>query len=177
MASKPIVVAAAGSLRAPFTVIRADFELERNRAVQLNFGASGLLLDLIEAGETVDVFASANMEHPRALVRSGWSTRAQTIARNGMCLLARSGIEVVTDTALDVMLDPEVKLGTSTPVADPSGDYAWDVFRRAEVVRPGALGQLSGKARQLTGGGTRRGRRRTAMSMVDSLQRAKPMCS
>ena len=30
------------------------------------------------------------------------------------------------------MLDPAIKLGTSTPVADPSGDYAWQVFQRIE---------------------------------------------
>ena len=33
---------------------------------------------------------------------------------------------------LAVLLDPQWKLGTSTPKADPSGDYAWEVFRRAE---------------------------------------------
>ena len=151
-AAEPIVVAAAGSLKGPLTAIRVAFEQERGQAVQLNFGASGLLLEMIRAGGTVDVFASANMEHPRALVQSGWATRAQGFARNSMCLLARSGINVGTDTVLDVMLDPKIKLGTSTPVADPSGDYAWEVFRRAEAIRPGANAALSGKARQLTGG-------------------------
>ncbi len=152
IAPAPIVVAAAGSLKGPLTAIRMIFEQERGQPVQLNFGASGLLLDLIKGGERVDVFASANMEHPRALVQSGWATRARGFARNSLCLLARSGIDVATETVLDVMLDTKVKLGTSTPIADPSGDYAWEVFRRAEVIRAGAFDQLSGKARQLTGG-------------------------
>ena len=30
------------------------------------------------------------------------------------------------------MLDPAIKLGTSTPKADPSGDYAFEVFRKAD---------------------------------------------
>src|SRR5262249_19580089 len=48
--------------------------------------------------------------------------------------------------------DPSVKLGTSTPKADPSGDYAWEVFRKAEDIRPGSRLRLEQKALQLTGG-------------------------
>jgi ABC-type molybdate transport system substrate-binding protein len=50
------------------------------------------------------------------------------------------------------MLEAPVRLGTSTPRADPSGDYAWEVFRRADAQRPGAFATLSHKALQLTGG-------------------------
>jgi len=51
------------------------------------------------------------------------------------------------------MLDPAVRLGTSTPKADPAGDYAWVMFERIEQRgRPGAFATLSGKALQLTGG-------------------------
>jgi molybdate transport system substrate-binding protein len=53
---------------------------------------------------------------------------------------------------LERMLDPKVKLGTSTPKADPSGDYAFEVFRKAEVTKPGAQDVLEKKALQLTGG-------------------------
>jgi ABC-type molybdate transport system substrate-binding protein len=50
------------------------------------------------------------------------------------------------------MLDPQVKLGTSTPRADPSGDYAWEVFRKAEKLRPGTFAALERKALKLVGG-------------------------
>lgn len=50
------------------------------------------------------------------------------------------------------MLDPEVKVGTSTPKADPSGDYAWELFDLAEAIKAGAAATLKGKALQLTGG-------------------------
>jgi molybdate transport system substrate-binding protein len=33
------------------------------------------------------------------------------------------------------MLDRGVKLGTSTPKADPSGDYAFEVFRKGHRAR------------------------------------------
>ena len=69
-----------------------------------------------------------------------------------MCLLTGARSHATTASALDAMLDPAVKLGTSTPKADPSGDYAWEVFHKAEALRPGAFATLTAKARQLTGG-------------------------
>ena len=57
------------------------------------------------------------------------------------------------------MLDPAVKLGTSTPKADPSGDYAFEVFAKAEKLKPGANAALEKKALQLT---RRTGERRAA---------------
>ena len=46
-----------------------------------------------------------------------------------------------------------MRLATSTPGADPGGDYAWAVFARAEAVRPGAQVALESKALKLYGGG------------------------
>jgi ABC-type molybdate transport system substrate-binding protein len=50
------------------------------------------------------------------------------------------------------MLDPTVRVATSTPGADPGGDYAWAVFARADAVHPGAQAILQQKALQLVGG-------------------------
>ena len=50
------------------------------------------------------------------------------------------------------MLDPAIKLGTSTPKSDPSGDYAWAVFRNIDRLRPGSFAVLERKALQLVGG-------------------------
>jgi ABC-type molybdate transport system substrate-binding protein len=106
--------------------------------VQAKFGASGLLKDEIAAGARAEVFASANMEHPQALAAEKRSGPVVPFARNRLCALVRPGLEVTPESLLDRMLDPQVKLGTSTPKADPSGDYAWEVFRKAEKLRAGA---------------------------------------
>ena len=45
-------------------------------------------------------------------------------------------------------------LATSTPQADPGGDYAWQVFDRIDALYPGAGGKLKARARQLVGGRT-----------------------
>jgi molybdate transport system substrate-binding protein len=73
-------------------------------------------------------------------------------ARNQLCAIARPGLPLTSDTVLATMLDPKVKLGTSTPGADPSGDYAWEVFRKAELVAAGSRATLEAKALKLTGG-------------------------
>src|SRR4029077_1706870 len=69
-----------------------------------------------------------------------------------LCALARSGVGLTTDNLLDRLLDPSVRLATSTPGADPGGDYAWAVFARAEAVHPGAQAILQSKAMKLVGG-------------------------
>ena len=44
-----------------------------------------------------------------------------------------------------------MKVGTSTPKADPSGDYAFEVFAKAEALKAGSRAALEQKALQLTG--------------------------
>jgi ABC-type molybdate transport system substrate-binding protein len=72
-------------------------------------------------------------------------------ARNTLCALVRSGLAVDPATLLAHMLDSQVKLATSTPKADPSGDYAFAVFAKAETLKPGAKAVLEAKALKLTG--------------------------
>jgi ABC-type molybdate transport system substrate-binding protein len=119
--------------------------------VRAKFGASGLLKDEIADGAKAEVFASANMEHPQALAETNKSGPVVLFARNKLCALARPGLAATSDTLLERMLDPQVKLGTSTPKADPSGDYALEAFRKAEAIRPNAQSVLQKKALQLTG--------------------------
>lgn len=147
-------VFAAGSLRAVLTEVAQAFERrEPGVRVRFTFGASGLLKERIAGGEAADVFASANMEHPQALAAAGQAGAVQRFTRNAMCALVAPTIDVTAQTLVDRLLDSAVKVGTSTPKADPSGDYAWKVFERIEQQgRRGAFEQLSKKALQLTGG-------------------------
>jgi ABC-type molybdate transport system substrate-binding protein len=150
--SEPIRVFAAGSLRAVMTELALASTTDAAARPQFVFGASGLLRDRLMGGERADVFASANLEHPQALVRNGLGEIVLPFTRNRLCALAAPRIDATPDTLLDALLDPANKLGTSTPRADPSGDYAWQLFDKAEAVHPGARATLAGKARKLTGG-------------------------
>jgi ABC-type molybdate transport system substrate-binding protein len=152
LAQAPLSVYAAGSLRAPLTAIATAWRNKTGIEVRFTFGASGLLKERIEKGEPADVFASANSEHPQALSGSGLAHPAHVFTRNEMCVLTTPKIQVTPATLLEVMLDPAIKLGTSTPQADPSGDYAWLIFDKAEKLRSGSFARLDAKALKLTGG-------------------------
>jgi hypothetical protein len=52
---------------------------------------------------------------------------------------------------LDRLLDPAAKLGTSTPNADPAGDYTWFIFHRSDVVHPGAFSIVDEQAQEIVG--------------------------
>ena len=143
---------AAGSLRAALTEVAKDYETQQGTAVEATFGASGLLRERLAKGEAADVFASANMEHPQALADAGLAAPARPFTRNQLCALAKPHLTVTPDTLLDRLLDPAVRVGTSTPKADPAGDYAWELFGKAEALRPGSTATLRAKALQLSGG-------------------------
>jgi molybdate transport system substrate-binding protein len=147
-------VHSAGSLRAALTEAARAFEAARPALkLVLVFGASGLLKDRLLGGERTDVFASANMAHPAALAQAGLATVPVAFASNRLCVLAGPGFDANADSVVTRLLDPTVRIGTSTPKADPAGDYTWAMFERIEQQgRPGAFKTLSTKALQLTGG-------------------------
>jgi molybdenum ABC transporter molybdate-binding protein len=150
-AADTIQLFAAGSLKAALTDVATAYEAASGNKVEARYGPSGLLKDDISKGAKADVFASANMEHPQALNDEKKSGPVARFARNTLCALVKPGLKIDTASLLDRMLDPGIKLGTSTPKADPSGDYAFEVFRKAEAIKPGAQSALEKKALQLTG--------------------------
>jgi molybdate transport system substrate-binding protein len=150
--AEPLRIYAAGSLTAAFTdMVKAFGTSEGDIATPL-FGPSGVLREKIEHGDHVDLFASADMDQPRALSRSRNGLPVVMFTRNRLCVLARADLGLTSDNLLDMLLKPSIRLATSTPGADPGGDYAWAVFARAEAIRPGAQAALQAKALKLVGG-------------------------
>lgn len=153
--ARTVVVYAAGSLRAALSEVSSAFEQGRAVKVNMTFGASGLLKDRIVAGESPQVFASANMEHPQALVDAGRASAVTAFARNALCVLATPDFALRGKSLALRLLDDDVRVGTSTPKADPSGDYAFSMFDRIEssgAAGAGSAAALKAKALQLTGG-------------------------
>jgi molybdate transport system substrate-binding protein len=138
---------AAGSLRDAFTAIIQGFPGNVEPPV---FGPAGLLREKIEHGAPADILASADMAQPRKLAHAGQPVIMFT--RNRMCALGRGNLGLTADNLLERMLDPAVRVATSTPGADPSGDYAWALFARADALHPGAQALLQAKALTLFGG-------------------------
>lgn len=147
-----VALYAAGSLKGALSDVAKAYAAKSGNKVATRFGPSGLLEKEIADGAQADVFASANMEHPQALFDDGTGGPVARFARNKLCALVKPGLAVTSDTLLARMLDPKVKLAASTPRADPSGDYALQVFVKAEALKKGAQEALESKALKLTGG-------------------------
>lgn len=148
----PVQVYAAGSLRDALTEIARDHEARTGQKVVLTFAASGLLRERIEQGAPAQVFASADTKHPQRLANQGQWQAPVVFTRNTLCALAQGTVAVTSDTLLSTILQPQVRLGISTPKADPAGDYAWALFQKADALQPGATARMEAKALQLTGG-------------------------
>ncbi|MGO4126711.1 extracellular solute-binding protein [Inquilinus sp. YAF38] len=148
-----IAVYAAGSLRVALPALAAAFTTATGIAVETRHGPAGLLRERIEAGDRPDLFLSADLGHPARLAAAGLAGPPVLFARNAMVALVHRRAAVAGSAdLLDRMLDPAIRLGTSTPLKDPSGDYAWAIFRRAGRLRPGAFARLDAKALTLVGG-------------------------
>lgn len=148
--AQTVEVFAAGSLRGVVSDLARRAEAAYHIELKATFGGSGLLRERIERGETPDLFLSADLGSPRRLAAQG-RTVAPVIAfaGNRMCVLARRSAAVTEENLIERMLAPGVRLKTSTPVADPAGDYAWAIFAKIEALRPGAGALLKEKAQAL----------------------------
>lgn len=151
-AAEPIRILAAGSLGAAFPKLIAASGLPSVTIAAPVFGPAGVLRDRLLAGETTDLFASADTAGPTAVAGTVGHAIVVPFARNRMCLLTPGRLGVTASTLLDRIVAPEFRLAVSTPGADPGGDYARAVFKRVDAVRPGAEALLIAKADMLLGG-------------------------
>ena len=126
------------------------------------------------------LFASADLGHPSGLVAAGRGDRVAAASPATASASWSAPRSATTDKAMcwTSLLDPDVRLGMSTPGMDPSGDYVLKLFAAAERLRPGAGSMLAAKARRLTGTArSRRGAGRAATTMPGSWPWAAPTCS
>jgi len=138
-------VLAAGSLRVVWQSLLAHFP----EPVETHFGPAGLLRERIEAGEECDLFASANLAHPQALLASGRALSVVPFASNKLCVTVRSDVLREEDDWFSVLTRGDLRVATSTAGADPSGDYTQALFTRmgeaGEGVRKRAMALVGGR--------------------------------
>jgi len=68
------------------------------------------------------------MGHPLKLAADGLAMQVDVFTRNGPCAVPRPKVGLTLANFLDRLFDPAVRLGTSTPKADPAGDYTGSCF-------------------------------------------------
>jgi molybdate transport system substrate-binding protein len=147
-----VEIFSAGSLRGVVGELAKEAAANYNVEVKPSFGGSGSMRERIEKGESPDLFMSADVGSPRKLATEGRTVvPAIPFARNRMCIVSRRSAGVTAANLIDRMLAKGVRLKTSTPIADPAGDYAWAIFDRVEALRPGKGAVLKEKAQASMG--------------------------
>lgn len=111
-------------------------------------GPTGALAKEIRNGADCDVFAGAGLELANGLSHGP----VAPVGRSRLAVLAHARLKAASSNILDRLLDPQVKLGIEAEAADLSGQCAREVFRRAEILRQGAMERLSEKAITLENG-------------------------
>lgn len=138
-------VLAAGSLRGVWQNLLAHFP----EPVETRFGPAGLLREHIEAGEECDLFASANLAHPQALLAVGRAQSVVPFASNKLCLTVRSEVQHDGEEWFSLLCRNDLRVATSTAGADPSGDYTQALFSRmgeaGEAIRHRAKALVGGR--------------------------------
>lgn len=140
-------VLAAGSLRAIWPKLAVAWK----QPVSVNFGPAGLLCERLKKGESCDLFLSANTAHPQSLLAENLALYSAVFTRNQLCLSVKETLAADRDW-LALLSDPRLRVATSTPLSDPSGDYAWQLFDRMEEHYPGLGAALRKRAQPLVGG-------------------------
>lgn len=149
---RPVSLWGAGSLRLPFAGEGGVFA-DAHPAPAFRFGPSGTLADGILSGDKWDIYCSADTVHPRRLFAAGLAARPKSFACNRLAVLFLKSRGFRAGNILSALLDPAVRIGTSTPGADPSGDYAQRLLTSLGQTFPDAREELIARSAVLTGGG------------------------
>lgn len=171
--AEEVRLVAAGSLTEAFNTMIADYgRTHPGLKVATKWGPSGVLRTELEKGGAFDIYASAALPHAEALTEKGIAGPSVVFTRNALCLISRiDGPALAPETLVETLLKPQTRLATSTPKADPSGDYTWELFALIDKQHPGAFATLAGKAQQIYGGpantGPVNGRHRVALALDD----------
>ena len=122
-----LIVSAAASLTNAFTELGEAFErANAGDAVVMNFGGSGQLLQQIDRGAPVDVFATADQETmDRAETKRLLIANSRVdFARNSLLLIAPADSNLNITTLDDLRGDAIERIAVSNPASVPVGRYS-----------------------------------------------------
>ena len=132
VAQEELIVSAAASLTNAFTDIGKEFEnANPGIKVVLNFGASGALLQQIDKGAPVDVFASADQKTmDQALEKKLMvpDTRKDFVS-NGLVLIVPKGSKFLIKAAKDLTLKEVTRISLGNPDSVPAGRYTQEALK------------------------------------------------
>lgn len=141
-----LTVSAAASLTNAFKELQPLFEAQHpDTKLQLNFGASGALLQQIVKGAPVDVFASADQEtmdqaQAQSLVKAA---ERRNFVSNTLVVVVTSDAKVVPKAVTDLAQPAYARIAIGLPASVPVGRYTQAVLQKAGLwgaVEPRMIG-------------------------------------
>lgn len=147
-----LTIFSAGSFRHVLNELVTIFKQKNPVEIHLHLAPAGLLRQRLEANEYCDIFISANLQNINILSATKCIYNQQILAFNRLMLTTRDESQYKNRETLDILLDPHLRLATSTPIADPGGDYTWQLFDLVEKRYPKQGEYLKQRALQLVGG-------------------------
>ena len=131
-----LTVSAASSLTNAFKDIAQVFEAAHpGTKVQLNFGASGALLQQMAKGAPVDVFASADQETMDKAQKDGLIKGAdrKDFVRNKLVLIVPTDAKIVPATLNDLTQPGITRVAIANPASVPVGRYSQTALQAANL--------------------------------------------
>lgn len=131
-----LTVSAAASLTNAFKEIAQAYEAQHTGVkVQLNFGASGALLQQIAKGAPVDVFASADQETMDQAQQKGLinTSQRQNFARNALVLIVPSTSSLHFHKLADLNQASIQRIALGNPASVPVGRYGKHALEKAQL--------------------------------------------
>lgn len=132
--NEPLRVAAAADLALAFDEIKAAFEKQSGKKVEISFGSTGLLAKQIAEGAPFDVFAAANVSFVDDVVRAGACDpdTKSLYARGRIVVWAKDASLLPSDVR--GLSDPKYqKVSIANPEHAPYGRAAREALTRAGV--------------------------------------------
>ncbi|HET9622786.1 MAG TPA: molybdate ABC transporter substrate-binding protein [Kofleriaceae bacterium] len=127
-------VAAAADLSHAFTELGSEFQSKTGKALEIEYGSSGLLARQIEQGAPFALFAAANREFVDQAIEAGKceGASARSYARGRIVVWTPSG--VAAPASLDELADPRFrKIAIANPDHAPYGKAAREALDKAGV--------------------------------------------
>ncbi|UXM94604.1 molybdate ABC transporter substrate-binding protein [Bartonella sp. HY329] len=153
MQKQHIEIYAAGSLNSCFNAIKDKWQQQLDNAqLAFRFGPAGLLYQEIVNGERPDIFCSANKAWPQSLFEAGLTSEPTHFINNRLCCTVLKDSNIDENNLIESFMQLDLKIGISTPKADPGGDYALEVFKNFEKLYKGSFERLLKQAQMLVGG-------------------------
>lgn len=136
---------AADALPKPMMQLKTLFEKQHPHVtIHYYFLASGALKGDIEEGASADIFLCANARFQQEFIDKGYITLYKLFAYNHLAVGTpfNNPAHVTQANLIQKLFDKNVSLVTSTPNADPAGDYTWKMFRAINKQYPGAFHKI-----------------------------------